>query len=231
MRLDSRFKALAPAIGLAVVLAASAPTAQADPTRVTGGGEQSNNYQLRAAPGTTNNISVRVQPSTGGFFDYVFSDTAGLVTPLFLSCQAPDGSNAAEGVHDTLICGAPIFEPFEDFTVRAEAGDGDDTVSVDFGQTPSFGKVAQNIKGEEGNDTLIGNGPAALDTFIEPLLDGGPGNDVLRSGGNHKIKGRGGIDRIFARNGIRNLKINCGSGSNKRESAKVDGKDPKAKSC
>ena len=60
---------------------------------------------------------------------------------------------------------------------------------------------------------------------------GGPGNDQLRSGSNQKIKGRGGIDRIFARNGVKNLKINCGAGSDKKEFAQRDRKDPKAKSC
>lgn len=38
-------------------------------------------------------------------------------------------------------------------------------------------------------------------------------------------------DNVFARNGIKNLKINCGAGSDKRESAQVDRRDPKAKSC
>lgn len=229
MHTQTRGSILLAVIGATLVWCAS--TAQAAPTTVTGGGEQDYNYQLRAASGTTNDISVSVQPDSGGFFEYVFSDSAGLVTPLFLSCRAPDGSNAAVGVHNKLICGAPIAEPFQDNALRVEAGDGNDTVNVAFGQAPGFNKVAQNLKGEEGNDTLSGSGPAVLGTFIEPLLDGGAGNDVLRSGSNQKIKGRGGIDQIFARNGIRNLKINCGAGSDKRESAQRDRKDPKAKSC
>jgi hypothetical protein len=38
-------------------------------------------------------------------------------------------------------------------------------VSVAFGpRPPGFNKVAQNLKGEEGNDTLSGSGPAVLGT-------------------------------------------------------------------
>jgi RTX calcium-binding nonapeptide repeat (4 copies) len=229
MRTPIRTSILLAVIGATLV--SSASLALAAPTTVTGGGEQNYDYQLKAAAGTMNDIGVSLQPGSGGFLDYVFSDSAGLVTPLYLSCRAPDGSNAAEGVHNTLICGAPIPEPFQDNALRIEAGDGNDTIQVAFGQAPGFDHVAQNLKGEEGNDTISGSGPAVLDTFIEPLLDGGPGNDQLRSGSNQKIKGRGGIDRIFARNGVKNLKINCGAGSDKKEFAQRDRKDPKAKSC
>jgi hypothetical protein len=209
-----------------------APLAQAAPTTVTGGGENDFNYKLAASPGTTNNLSVSLQPGSGGFLDYVFTDSAGLVTPLYLSCRAPDGSNAAEGVHNTLICGAPIPDPLNDNALRIEMGDGDDQVNVDFGQAAGFNRVAQVIKGEDGNDTLSGRGPATGETFLDPILDGGPGNDLLRSGSNHILQGRGGIDRLFARNGLRNPTINCGAGSNKRESAQVDKKkDLKVKSC
>jgi hypothetical protein len=224
-------RSLALAAVIFALLAACAPVAQAAPTRVTGGGENNYNYLLDAAPGTTNSISVSLTPGSGGFLDYVFSDSAGLVTPLYLSCRAPDGGNAAEGVHNTLICGAPIPEPLQDNALKVEAGDGNDVVDVAFGQAPGFDRVAQVIKGEEGNDTLSGSGPAVRETFLDPLLDGGPGNDLLRSGSNHKAKGKGGIDRIFARNRTRNLKINCGAGSDKRESAQVDRKDPLPKSC
>jgi hypothetical protein len=219
-------------IVIAAMLAVLVPAAQAAPTTVTGGGENNYNYKLAAAPGTTNNLSVSLQPGSGGFFDYVFTDSAGLVTPLYLSCRAPDGSNAAEGVHQTLICGAPIAEPLADNALRIEMGDGDDVVNVAFRQDSGFNRVAQAIKGEDGNDTLSGSGPATGDTFVSSILDGGPGNDVLRSGSNHILQGRGGIDHLFARNGLRNPTINCGAGSNKRESAQVDKKkDLKVKSC
>ena len=106
-------------------------------------------------------------------------------------------------------------------------GDGDDVVNVAFRQDSGFNRVAQVIKGEDGNDTLSGSGPATGDTFLDSILDGGAGNDVLRSGSNHILQGRGGIDH-----GLRNPTINCGAGSNKRESAQVDKKkDLKVKSC
>jgi hypothetical protein len=217
----------------AASLAAIVPAAEADPTRVTGGGEQSNDYKLVAAPGTANNISVSLAPDPLGGFDYVFTDSAGLVTPLYLSCHAPDGGNAAVGVHDALICATPFLDEGSSFVVKVEAGDGNDRVDMSFGKAPGFNNVAQIIQGEGGNDKLSASGPPLLvsNSFLDPVLDGGPGNDVLRSGSNHKLKGRGGIDRIFARNGVRNLKISCGPGSNKREVAKVDRKDPKPKSC
>lgn len=219
-------------IVIAAMLAVLVPAAQAAPTTVTGGGENDYNYKLAAAPGTTNNLSVSLQPGSGGFFDYVFTDSAGLVTPLYLSCSASDGSNAAEGVHQTLICGGPIVEPLADNALRIEMGDGDDVVNVAFRQDSGFNRVAQVIKGEDGNDTLSGSGPVTGDTFLDSILDGGPGNDVLRSGSNHILQGRGGIDHLFARNGLRNPTINCGAGSNKRESAQVDKKkDLKVKSC
>ncbi len=154
-------------IVIAALLAVLVPAAQAAPTTVTGGGENDYNYKLAAAPGTTNNLSVSLQPGSGGFFDYVFTDSAGLVTPLYLSCRAPDGSNAAEGVHQTLICGGPIVEPLADNALRIEMGDGDDVVNVAFRQDSGFNQVAQAIKGEDGNDTLSGSGPATGDTFVE----------------------------------------------------------------
>ena len=220
------------AIVIAAMLAVLVPAAQAAPTTVTGGGENDYNYKLAAASGTTNNLSVSLQPGSGGFFDYVFTDSAGLVTPLYLSCSAPDGSNAAEGVHQTLICGGPIVEPLAENALRIEMGDGDDVVNVAFRQDSGFTHVAQAIKGEDGNDTISGSGPATGETFVGSILDGGPGNDVLRSGSNQILQGRGGIDHLFARNGLRNPTINCGAGSNKKESAQVDKKkDLKVKSC
>jgi hypothetical protein len=222
-------------VGLAAIaaslLAASVPAvAQAAPTRVTGGQEQESSYQLKAAPGTVNNVGVSL---TSGGSRYVFSDSAGLVTPLYASCEAPDGGNAADGVHQTLICSAPtsVRENLEEPYLRIESGDGNDRVDVALLNTEDFRFTPVIIKGEEGNDTISASGPAVRGTFNDPLLDGGPGNDLLRSGGNHKLKGKGGIDRIFAKNGVKNLKINCGPGSDKKESAKVDRKDPKAKSC
>jgi hypothetical protein len=210
-----------------------ATVARAAPTTITGGGEQEYSYKAQAAPGTVNAFTASVQAAPGGF-EYVFSDSAGLVTPLYLSCRAPDGSDASMGVHPSLICAAPSDSGGPaSFTKKltVEMGDGDDQVNVSFG-IPQFNFVVQIVKGDEGNDNLAASGPAgAGDSFDAPLIEGGPGNDVLRSGGDHKVKGGTGIDRIFARNGVRNRKINCQGGSDKREKATRDRKDPKAKSC
>jgi hypothetical protein len=215
------------AIGTAAVVAA--PTAAAaGPTRVTGGLEQDYGYHLKAAPGTANNLSVTTRDDGAGGVDYVFTDPAGLITNLYISCRAADGGEVFERVHQTLICGGPLPEQQSDASLRIESGDGTDRIDVALG---ALG-VPQILKGEGGNDTIAGaSAPAPGASFFDPLLDGGPGNDVLRSGSNHKLKGRGGVDKLFAANGIRNPKINCGAGSDKTARARVDRKAPEPKSC
>jgi hypothetical protein len=71
--------------------------------------------------------------------------------------------------------------------------------------------------GKNGNDRVAGG---AEDDF----LHGGSGHDVM--------KGKSGIDRINARDGRRDVKINCGPGPRRLEGAKRDKrKDPRPKSC
>ncbi|HEU4980936.1 MAG TPA: hypothetical protein VFT14_06935 [Solirubrobacterales bacterium] len=50
--------------------------------------------------------------------------------------------------------------------------------------------------------------------------------------GSDVIKGKSGVDRINAKDGVRDVRINCGPGPNGAESAKRDRRlDPPARSC
>ncbi len=89
--------------------------------------------------------------------------------------------------------------------------------------------------GGPGNDTARG-GPGDDRLFGKAggdRLAGGPDNDFIRGGGGADVmKGKTGIDRINAHDGERDVKINCGPGSNRAESAKRDKRlDPRPRSC
>ena len=67
-------------------------------------------------------------------------------------------------------------------------------------------------------------GGAAADVIF-----GGEAGDVLTgAGGPDQLFGESGRDRLKAKDGVKDLKIACGKG---RDRAKVDGKDPRPKSC
>jgi Ca2+-binding RTX toxin-like protein len=100
------------------------------------------------------------------------------------------------------------------------------------------------LLGFDGNDLLIGRsggdtvrgGPGADRQFGKSggdRLAGGADNDFLRGGTGHDVmKGKTGIDRINARDGQRDVKINCGPGPRRLEGAKRDKrKDPPPRSC
>ncbi len=89
---------------------------------------------------------------------------------------------------------------------------GDDELFVD--GNGSGGQVDARIDGGEGDDSLSGGQEA--DTLV-----GGPGADVF--------KGYGGPDKLLARDGERDRRINCGPGDDAR--ARVDDLDPAPKSC
>ena len=72
-----------------------------------------------------------------------------------------------------------------------------------------------NLSGEAGGDRLLG-GPK------KDRLTGGPGSDFM--------KGEGQKDLIFARDGTRDRRIDCGPGGRK-EAAQRDRNDPQAISC
>ena len=100
---------------------------------------------------------------------------------------------------------------------RLDGGDGADLLRALDG--------ADTDLGGSGKDRLFGG--AAADKLF-----GGPGADQVTGDlGKDVHKGQGGNDVLFARDGKRDKKIDCGAGKAKKESAKVDPKDPKAKSC
>src|SRR5262245_1430162 len=100
------------------------------------------------------------------------------------------------------------------------------------------------VLGFDGNDLLIGEsggdvlrgGPGADREFGksgDDRLAAGPDDDFLRGGTGHDVmKGKNGNDRINARDGNRDVKINCGPGPKALEGAKRDKRlDPRPKSC
>jgi Ca2+-binding RTX toxin-like protein len=100
------------------------------------------------------------------------------------------------------------------------------------------------LLGFDGNELLIGGsnsdllrGGSGADRQFgksgNDRLAGGPDDDFLRGGTGHDVmKGKTGIDRINARDGRRDVKINCGPGPRRLEGAKRDKrKDPRPKSC
>jgi hypothetical protein len=115
-------------------------------------------------------------------------------------------------------------------------GSGNDILGGDRGADALIGLLGDDIlEGGDGDDTLRA---AAGDDLLlgmddDDRLAAGPGNDFLFGGfGSDVLKGKGGIDRLRAKDGTRDVKINCGPGSNARESAKRDKRlDPRAKSC
>jgi Ca2+-binding RTX toxin-like protein len=108
-----------------------------------------------------------------------------------------------------------------------------------------FGNSGRDtLLGFDGNDFLTGNsnsdllrgGPGADRQFGKSgndRLAGGADADFLRGGTGHDVmKGKSGADRINARDGRRDVKINCGPGPKGLEKAKWDKrKDPRPRSC
>jgi Ca2+-binding RTX toxin-like protein len=113
---------------------------------------------------------------------------------------------------------------------------GDDFVVGNSGRDTLLGFNGNDLLiGESGSDLLRG-GPGADRQFGKSgndRLAGGPDDDFLRGGTGHDVmKGKSGIDRINARDGIRDVKINCGPGPKRLEGAKRDKRrDPRPRSC
>ena len=100
---------------------------------------------------------------------------------------------------------------------RLDGGDGADILRALDG--------ADTELGGSGKDKLIGGAGA-------DKLFGGPGGDrVTGDLGKDVHKGQDGNDKLFARDGKKDKKIDCGAGKAKKESAKADPKDPKPRSC
>ncbi len=113
---------------------------------------------------------------------------------------------------------------------------GDDVLFGNRGNDTLLGFDGSDLYiGGPGNDTSRG-GPGDDRLFGKAGADrlaGGPDNDFIRGGsGADVMKGKTGIDRINARDGERDIKINCGPGSKGAEAAKRDKHlDPRPRSC
>ncbi len=123
-------------------------------------------------------------------------------------------------------------------------------------------RSAETLVGGNGNDILVGQGgnDSLFGLLGDDLLSGGDGNDTARGYfGNDRVlggpdgdrliggadndfvrgktgidvmKGNTGIDSINAKDGTRDLKINCGPGPRSQEWAKRDKRlDPRPRSC
>jgi Ca2+-binding RTX toxin-like protein len=113
---------------------------------------------------------------------------------------------------------------------------GNDVLGGDRGADALLGLLGDDIlEGGDGNDVL--RAAAGNDVLLgmddDDRLAAGPGNDFLFGGfGSDVLKGKSGIDRLRAKDGTRDVKINCGPGPNSRESAKRDKRlDPRARGC
>lgn len=208
------------AVGAAAIIAALAPAfALADPTRISHAGTEGS-YRLVAAPGATNSIGVAYVQDPNGLFDYVFSDSAGLITGLYVSCNALMATE--------IRCNGP-FEDVAHTAIKVDAGDGNDTVTVARGPTAPPPAAAQRLYGGPGNDSITASAHTGAERIT--LLSGDAGNDRLSSEGGATLLGSTGVDKLFARNGARDFGINCGPGSNKREAGSRDRGDPEPRSC
>jgi Ca2+-binding RTX toxin-like protein len=84
---------------------------------------------------------------------------------------------------------------------------------------------ADRLRGGTGGDKLKA-GPG------DDTVNGLPGNDWIWGGlGSDALLGQQGIDHIFAADGDIELKINCGPGNNRRETATWDKRDRTPRSC
>jgi Ca2+-binding RTX toxin-like protein len=115
-------------------------------------------------------------------------------------------------------------------------GDGNDFLAGQGGGDALFGLLGDDLlSGGDGNDTARG-------FFGNDRVLGGPGNDRVIGGADNDyvrgkagidvMKGNTGIDAINAKDGTRDLKINCGPGPRSQEWAKRDKRlDPRPRSC
>lgn len=117
-----------------------------------------------------------------------------------------------------------------------DGGAGNDVLIGNNGGDTLIGRVgADLLVGGSGNDTLLGLlGPDRLfGGRGDDRLSGGPDDDLLVGNlGSDTLKGKSGIDQLRAKDGVRDVKIACGRGSNRAESATRDRHlDPRARSC
>ncbi len=150
------------------------------------------------------------------------------------------GNGKRDNVHGDVE--AVIGTPMDDLLAgdgsseTLDGAGGDDTLVGNNGNDTLIGlDGADLLAGGNGNDVLLG-------LFGADRLFGGPGNDRLSGGpdadflvgnsGSDALRGKSGIDQLRAKDGIRDLKIACGRGNNRAESATRDRHlDPRARSC
>jgi len=190
MVLPSRFAGILAAVTLTFV---STPSALAASASVTGGTK----VIYTAASGEANDVVVTETPS----LDAVRIADAGAEIIAGAGC-------IAEGSHQ-VRCNAPDFD-----RITLALGDQSDSASlVDFGYGYDFGVAHADIHGRGGSDLLKAGGGtdrlygeggadvlrASLCRFangLQPILDGGPGDDDLRGGGCAYLIGGQGADLI-----------------------------------
>ena len=179
-----------------------------------------------AAPGEVNSPTLRI--SDGQFF---VGDRNGVVTPK-------DGCTAAPGGAGTALC--PLADVDQISITLGDGNDSADFSGFSSPPGVQFwvyGDVGNDLirgtrgsdflVGQDGNDRVLGNGG-------NDLLDGGKGDDLVQGQGRllgtdgtdtfrlyvtkakpgrvrSQVYGWAGNDRIYARNGVRDL-IDCGSG-------------------
>ena len=111
-------------------------------------------------------------------------------------------------------------------TIGSPFNDGNASDAGVTGARDTVSRSVERVKGTKFDDVLKGNGR-------NNVLIGRGGNDRLKGKkGRDVLRGNAGIDILLAKDGVRDRKINCGKGNNRRERAKFDKRlDPKPKSC
>jgi Ca2+-binding RTX toxin-like protein len=151
-----------------------------------------------------------------------------------------NGDSSEGGYSVDTVTYASRSEPI---SVTPGSGDGDDGGTLD-GPPGARDTVdfVENVIGGNGNDVIAG--PAGLTEttdHMDNVFVGGPGADRLLGGGGpdsltggpgaDSLLGQGSKDQLFARDGARDRRIDCGPGNDKKERAQRDRADPAAISC
>jgi Ca2+-binding RTX toxin-like protein len=176
---------------------------------------------------------IEINVNLGSGDDLIrLSDSDGSDDSLVLGSEGIDWNTAS------LLCGdLDIDVQGSNVSYEITAGDGLDALS---GQGSDF-------TGSTFGESIAYTGESGADDFMggdgDDTADAGGGTDVLRgAGGNDRLTGgpgsgdrlfgQAGIDGLFAEDGKRDRRIDCGPGDNPDEFATLDRrKDPAAKSC
>jgi Ca2+-binding RTX toxin-like protein len=131
----------------------------------------------------------------------------------------PDVENVNGGAGADTLTGSVL-----DNSLNGNAGN--DTLDGSAGNDKLTGGDGDDrLLGNVGNDNLFGGN--GKDNQV-----GGSGNDkITGNAGKDIFLGKNGIDRLIAKANDKDKKIDCGKGSDKKESFTRDHQDPKPKSC